>query len=83
MTTGKDIIKLTALAAGAVDGLVTSLSAMAGVADVRQDAVVRVYVHKLRRKLDDYYAGPGAQETLRLSLPNDWGSAREGSAATA
>jgi hypothetical protein len=37
--------------------------------DVTQDAMVRVYVHKLRRKLDEFYAGPGAHETLRLSLP--------------
>jgi hypothetical protein len=37
--------------------------------DVTQDAMVRVYVHKLRRKLDEYYAGPGAQDPLRLSVP--------------
>src|SRR5690349_16151539 len=27
--------------------------------DVTQDAVVRVYVHKLRRRLDESYSGPG------------------------
>jgi hypothetical protein len=37
--------------------------------DVTQDAMVRVYVHKLRRKLDEYYAGPGAHEAPRLTLP--------------
>ncbi len=37
--------------------------------DVTQDAMVRVYIHKLRRKLDEYYAGPGAQERVRLSVP--------------
>lgn len=37
--------------------------------DVAQDAMVRVYIHKLRRKLDEYYAGPGKYETGRLSLP--------------
>jgi hypothetical protein len=37
--------------------------------DVTQDAMVRVYIHKLRRKLEEYYAGPGAHETLRLSMP--------------
>jgi hypothetical protein len=37
--------------------------------DVTQDAMVRVYVHKLRRKLDEYYAGTGARETQRLTLP--------------
>ena len=37
--------------------------------DVSQDAMVRVYIHKLRRKLEEFYAGPGAAETVRLSIP--------------
>ncbi len=37
--------------------------------DVAQDAVVRVYIHKLRRKLDDYYAGPGKDHEARLIIP--------------
>lgn len=37
--------------------------------DVAQDAVVRVYIHKLRRKLDEYYAGPGKDEEERLIIP--------------
>ncbi|MGC3982555.1 MAG: hypothetical protein QM808_15005 [Steroidobacteraceae bacterium] len=37
--------------------------------DVAQDAVVRVYIYKLRRKLDEYYAGPGIDETARLVMP--------------
>jgi hypothetical protein len=37
--------------------------------DVSQDAMVRVYIHKLRRKLDEFYAGPGAGEPVRLSIP--------------
>lgn len=37
--------------------------------DVGQDAVVRVYIHKLRRKLDEYYAGPGRSEAARLVIP--------------
>jgi hypothetical protein len=37
--------------------------------EVAQDAMVRVYVHKLRRKLDDYYAGDGRHETGRLTIP--------------
>lgn len=37
--------------------------------EVTQDAMVRVYVHKLRRKLDEYYAGPGREETWRISVP--------------
>ena len=37
--------------------------------DVAQDAVVRVYIHKLRRKMDEYYAGAGREEALRLTIP--------------
>src|ERR1044071_3506276 len=37
--------------------------------DVSQDAMVRVYVHKLRRKLEDFYPGSGADEPTRLSIP--------------
>ena len=37
--------------------------------DVSQDAMVRVYVHKLRRKLEEYYAGPGVAEPVRLAIP--------------
>jgi hypothetical protein len=33
------------------------------------DASVRVYVHRLRKKLDDYYAGPGRDDAARLTLP--------------
>jgi len=36
--------------------------------DVTQDAVVRVYVHKLRRRLDEFYSGPGRAETQRIVL---------------
>lgn len=36
--------------------------------DPSQDAVVRVCVHKLRRKLEEFYSGPGAREPARLSL---------------
>lgn len=37
--------------------------------DVAQDAVVRVYIHKLRRKLEEFYAGPGRLEPERLAIP--------------
>ena len=37
--------------------------------DVSQDAMVRVYIHKLRRKLEEFYAGPGAAEVVRLTIP--------------
>jgi hypothetical protein len=33
------------------------------------DASVRVYVHRLRKKLADFYAGPGAPEPHRLVIP--------------
>jgi hypothetical protein len=37
--------------------------------DPAQDAIVRVYVCKLRKKLDEFYAGIGAAEKARLVLP--------------
>jgi len=36
--------------------------------DVTQDAVVRVYVHKLRRRLDEYYSGPGSSDSQRIVI---------------
>ncbi len=37
--------------------------------DVSQDAMVRVYIHKLRRKLEEFYAGPGRGEPERMVIP--------------
>lgn len=37
--------------------------------DGSQDASVRVAVHRLRRKLDDFYAGAGRDEPVRLAIP--------------
>jgi hypothetical protein len=37
--------------------------------DASQDAMVRVYVHKLRRKLEDFYTRPGAAAGGALSIP--------------
>ena len=37
--------------------------------DGSQDASVRVAVHRLRRKLDDFYAGAGRDEPLQLVIP--------------
>ena len=37
--------------------------------DLSGDASVRVYVHRLRKKLDDFYAGAGASESHRLVIP--------------
>ena len=41
--------------------------------DASQNASVRVYVHRLRQKLDEYYDGPGAAEAERLALPKGGG----------
>jgi hypothetical protein len=37
--------------------------------DGSQDASVRVAVHRLRRKLDDFYSGAGRDEPVRLAIP--------------
>jgi len=37
--------------------------------DVSQDSIVRVYIHNLRRKLDQYYSAAGKAEPVRLVLP--------------
>src|SRR5687768_14859090 len=37
--------------------------------DVSQDAVVRVYVHKLRRRLDDFFGKDTQAASGRLTIP--------------
>jgi hypothetical protein len=37
--------------------------------DGAQDASVRVAVHRLRKKLDEFYAGEGRDERVRLTIP--------------
>lgn len=37
--------------------------------DLAVDASVRVYIHRLRRKLEDFYSGPGREDEDRLILP--------------
>ncbi|MFC3068138.1 hypothetical protein [Phenylobacterium soli] len=37
--------------------------------DGAQDASVRVAVHRLRRKLEEFYAGPGREDEVRLVVP--------------
>lgn len=37
--------------------------------DGAQDATVRVAMHRLRKKLEDFYSGPGRDEPVRLSIP--------------
>ncbi|BDD11458.1 hypothetical protein FUAX_38900 (plasmid) [Fulvitalea axinellae] len=36
---------------------------------VKNDNKVRVYVHNLRKKLDQYYKAEGAQDSIRLNIP--------------
>lgn len=38
--------------------------------DASQDAIVRVEAHRLRKKLQEYYASEGSTHRLRISLPN-------------
>lgn len=55
--------------------------------DPKQDAIVRVEAHRVRKRLDEYYANKGAHNQLRLTIPH--GSylplfvPREGSATVA
>src|ERR1700723_2112331 len=37
--------------------------------DVSQDALVRVYIHKLRKALDEYYASSGNASSSELHIP--------------
>lgn len=37
--------------------------------DVAQDSVVRVYIHKLRRRLDEFYAALPAAQASRIVIP--------------
>lgn len=37
--------------------------------DVSQDATIRVYIHKLRRKLEEHYSTAGAGALARISIP--------------
>lgn len=38
--------------------------------DPKQDAIVRVEAHRLRKRLEEYYRGPGATHPLHISIPN-------------
>lgn len=37
--------------------------------DPKRDSIVRVEMHRLRRRLKEYYAGRGAAEPIRINLP--------------
>lgn len=36
---------------------------------IDQDASIRVHIHRLRKKLDEFYRGPGASQAVRLVIP--------------
>ncbi len=38
--------------------------------DPKKDSIVRVEAHRLRKRLDEYYQGPGAGHAVRISIPN-------------
>ncbi len=38
--------------------------------DPKNDTIVRVEARRLRRKLEEYYAGPGANDPLRIDMPS-------------
>ncbi len=38
--------------------------------DPKKDSIVRVEAHRLRRRLQDYYRGAGANRPLRICIPN-------------
>jgi len=37
--------------------------------NVHEDSIVRVYVHSLRGKLDEYYRHPGQDDALKIEIP--------------
>ena len=38
--------------------------------DQKKDSIVRVEAHRLRKRLAEYYAGPGADHSIKLSIAN-------------
>ena len=38
--------------------------------DPKKDSIVRVEAHRLRKRLAEYYAGPGAEHAVRIHIPN-------------
>lgn len=38
--------------------------------DPKQDSIVRVEAHRLRKRLEEYYRGPGAVHQIHISIPN-------------
>ncbi len=38
--------------------------------DPKKDSIVRVEAHRLRKRLEEYYRGPGATHSIQISIPN-------------
>src|SRR3954454_10833318 len=38
--------------------------------DQKKDSIVRVEAHRLRRRLAEYYKGPGASHSVHIVIPN-------------
>lgn len=38
--------------------------------DPKKDSIVRVEAHRLRKRLEEFYRGPGADHALRIAIPN-------------
>src|SRR5690349_11938539 len=38
--------------------------------DQKKDSIVRVEVHRLRKRLSEFYKGPGREHTVRIVIPN-------------
>jgi hypothetical protein len=38
--------------------------------DQKKDSIVRVEIHRLRKRLSGFYEGPGQERTLRIVIPN-------------
>src|SRR5437763_14050414 len=38
--------------------------------DPKKDSIVRVEAHRLRKRLEEYYSGPGADDPVQIVVPN-------------
>ncbi|MCW5962484.1 MAG: hypothetical protein KIT83_00490 [Bryobacterales bacterium] len=59
--------------AGAIDEIKEYLVAVEALGrpadfDQKRDSIVRVEAHRLRKRLDEFYRGPGAQHAMRIEL---------------
>src|SRR5438270_2556059 len=38
--------------------------------DPKKDSIVRVEAHRLRKRLEEYYSGPGTDDPVQIVIPN-------------